>query len=43
MITGHAVFNGGVTALAFSKKRPILYSAGGDGTFIAWNVGAKTS
>lgn len=40
-IKGHAVFNGGVRALCFSKKRTTLYTAGGDGTFLVWPVGNK--
>jgi WD40 repeat protein len=38
-IKGHAIFNGGVKALCFSKKRTTLYTAGGDGTFLIWAVG----
>ena len=40
-IKGHAVFNGGVKSLCFSKQRTTLYTAGGDGTFLVWPVGAK--
>jgi hypothetical protein len=40
-IKGHSVFNGGVTALCFSRVRTTLYTAGGDGTFLVWPVGAK--
>lgn len=40
-IKGHAVFNGGVRALCFSRKRTTLYTAGGDGAFLVWPVGAK--
>lgn len=40
-IKGHAVFSGGITALAFSRVRSTLYTAGGDGTFFAWTLGGK--
>jgi WD40 repeat protein len=40
-IKGHAIYNGGVRALCFSKDRTTLYTAGGDGTFLVWPVGAK--
>ena len=38
-IKGHSVFTGGVKSLWFSKKRTVLYSAGGDGSFLCWSVG----
>jgi len=40
-IKAHAIFNGGVTALCFSRVRTTLYSAGGDGTFLVWPVGSN--
>ena len=40
-IKGHAMFSGGVTALCFSQTRSVIYSAGGDGTIMAWNFGGK--
>ena len=40
-IKGHAVFSGGISALAFSKVRSTLYTAGGDGAFFAWTLGGK--
>ena len=40
-IKGHAMFSGGVTSLCFSQTRSIIYSAGGDGTIMAWNFGGK--
>lgn len=40
-IKGHAIFNGGVRALCFSRKRTTLYTAGGDGTFLIWAVGSN--
>ena len=42
-VKGHAVFNGGVRALCFSKSRSTLYTAGGDGTFLIWFVGQKAN
>ena len=40
-IKAHAIYSGGITALCFSRNRSTLYSAGGDGAFLAWTVGAK--
>jgi WD40 repeat protein len=40
-IKAHAIFTGGVTALCLSKSRTTLYSAGGDGSFMAWTIGGK--
>lgn len=40
-IKGHAIFSGGITALAFSRVRSTLYTAGGDGAFFAWTLGGK--
>ena len=40
-IKSHSVFTEGVKALCFSNKRTTLYSAGGDGSFLAWSVGQK--
>jgi WD40 repeat protein len=40
-IRAHALFSGGVTALCFSRTRSMLYTAGGDGSIMAWNHGAK--
>lgn len=40
-IKAHAVFNGGVTALCFSNQRTVIYSAGGDGQFLVWNIGSN--
>ena len=40
-IKAHAIFSGGVTALCLSKTRSMLYSAGGDGSFMAYNIGGK--
>ena len=35
------MISGGVTALFISKKTSTLYTAGGDGTLFAWNIGGK--
>jgi phosphopantetheinyl transferase (holo-ACP synthase) len=35
------MFSGGTTALCFSNTRSIIYSAGGDGSIMAWNFGGK--
>jgi hypothetical protein len=40
-IKAHGVATGGVTALCFSQTRSTVYSAGGDGTVMAWTVGGK--
>lgn len=40
-IKAHAIFSGGVSALCFSNSRSTLYSAGGDGSFMAFKVGGK--
>jgi hypothetical protein len=40
-IKAHAIFSGGVSALCFSNTRSTLYSAGGDGSFMAFKVGGK--
>jgi len=40
-IKAHAVFSGGVTALCLSRTRTVFYSAGGDGSFMAWCYGGK--
>lgn len=40
-IKAHALFSGGVTSIAFSTTRSTLYTAGGDGSFMAWTVGGK--
>lgn len=40
-IKAHAIHTGGVTALCFSKFRTIVYSAGGDGQFLVWNIGSN--
>ena len=40
-IKAHAIHNDGVTALCFSKFRAVLYSAGGDGQFLVWNIGSN--
>ena len=40
-IKAHAIFSGGVTALCLSRTRTTLYSAGGDGSFMAWTIGGK--
>lgn len=37
----HAVFTQGITAMCFSNKHTALYTAGGDGAFMVWTVGAK--
>jgi len=42
-IKGHSVFNGGINALCFSRVRSTLYTAGGDGAFLAWTVGGKAN
>ena len=38
-IQGHASWNGGVSALCFSRVRSTLYTAGTDVTFLIWNIG----
>jgi hypothetical protein len=40
-IKAHTLFTGGVTAISFSNTRSTLYSAGGDGTLMAWTIGGK--
>lgn len=40
-IKAHGVASGGVTAICFSQARSTVYSAGGDGTVMAWTVGGK--
>tara|TARA_B110000285_G_scaffold230157_1_gene296216 strand:- start:495 stop:1298 length:804 start_codon:yes stop_codon:yes gene_type:complete len=40
-IKAHALFFGGITALCMSKTRTMLYTAGGDGSIMAWNYGGK--
>lgn len=35
------MFTGGVNAVAFSNTRSTLYSAGGDGSLMAWIIGGK--
>jgi hypothetical protein len=40
-IKAHTLFTGGVAAIAFSNTRSTLYSAGGDGSFMAWIIGGK--
>ena len=40
-IRAHTLFTGGVTAIAFSNTRSTLYTAGGDGSFMAWTIGGK--
>jgi WD40 repeat protein len=42
-IKAHAVFTHGITALTFSRVRSTLYTAGGDGAFFAWTLGAKAN
>jgi hypothetical protein len=42
-IKAHNVHSGGVTALCFSKSRSTVYTAGGDGSFMAWTVGGKAN
>lgn len=34
----HTVYTGGVSALSVSRDRPVIYSAGGDGTFFVWAI-----
>ena len=40
-IKAHGVHSGGVTAICFSQLRSTIYSAGGDGSVMAWTVGGK--
>ena len=40
-IKAHAVHTGGVTAICYSSKRNTVYSAGGDGSFMAHTVGGR--
>jgi len=40
-IKAHTLFTGGVAAIAFSNTRTTLYTAGGDGSFMAWVIGGK--
>lgn len=40
-IKAHTLFTGGVTAVAFSNTRSTLYTAGGDGSLMAWTIGGK--
>jgi WD40 repeat protein len=40
-IKAHTLFTGGVTAIAFSNTRSTLYTAGGDGSLMAWTIGGK--
>lgn len=40
-VKAHAVFNGGVTALCYSNTRSVIYSGGGDGQFLVWNLGSN--
>jgi len=40
-IKAHTLFTGGVSAIGFSNSRSTIYSAGGDGSFMAWTVGGK--